>query len=87
MLWYYLCAVNVVGFALMAWDKLKAKLDGWRVQEKHLLGLAAIGGGVGVYLGMRVFHHKTRHALFSLGVPAIIVCQLALYLVLGFIGC
>lgn len=78
----YLACVNIVGFVLMGWDKSQAIRSGWRVPEKTLLGVALIGGGIGVYLGMRVFRHKTKHLQFNLGVPAILFVQLAL---LGYI--
>lgn len=73
----YLAVVNVVGFVQMAWDKFQAKRGGWRVPEKTLLGTAAIGGGIGVYAGMRMFRHKTLHTKFSVGVPAIMIVQAA----------
>lgn len=74
----YLAAMNIVGVAIMWWDKFRARTGGWRVPEKTLIGVAAIGGSLGVFAGMRWFRHKTQHAKFYLGVPAIIVMQLAL---------
>lgn len=73
----YLVLVNLAAFLAMGWDKFQAKRSGWRVPEKTLLGLAVIGGGIGEFFGMRLFRHKTKHLQFSLGVPAIIICQLA----------
>ena len=74
----YLAVINLIGFAIMGWDKAKAKQGAWRVPEKTLMGIAAAGGGVGVLMGMRTFRHKTKHAKFTVGVPAIIIAQLAL---------
>ena len=65
---YYL-AVNVITFALFAYDKWCAKHDRWRVKESTLLFWAAIGGGVGAFLAMDIFHHKTLHLKFKLFVP------------------
>ena len=39
---------------------------------------AALGGSIGVWGGMRVFHHKTLHNLFRWGVPTILLVQAAL---------
>lgn len=75
---YYLVLANVIGFAIMGFDKWRAINNAWRVPEKTLLGIAAIGGAVGVLAGMRVFRHKTRKPLFSFGVPALILVHVAL---------
>ena len=68
MLVYYLI-VNVIGFLLYGIDKLKAKADAWRIPEKTLLLIAAVGGAFGAFLGMKIFHHKTRKPLFKILVP------------------
>lgn len=56
-------------------DKWKAKRNRWRISEKMLLFLAIIGGSVGALAGMYIFHHKTLHKKFVLGVPLILVIQ------------
>ena len=48
-----------------------------RVPELTLLGLAAIGGSVGVLMAMKLFHHKTLHLKFKYGVPLILLLQVA----------
>lgn len=73
----YFAVINLVGFAQMAWDKYRAKTGGWRVPEKTLIGTALLGGSLGVLTAMRLLRHKTRHAKFSVGVPAIIALQVA----------
>lgn len=73
----YLIIINALGFVLMLTDKQKAKKRAWRISEKVLLGTAAIGGSIGVLLGMKCFRHKTKHKKFSIGVPVMIVLQLA----------
>ena len=70
--------VNVLAFLLYGIDKWKAKRSRWRIPESVLLGLAAIGGSVGAWLGMHVWHHKTQHKKFRYGVPAILVAQIVL---------
>ena len=78
LLTLYLVAINVVTLFLYGIDKWKAKRARWRIPERVLLGMAAIGGSVGAWLGMRVWHHKTQHAKFRYGVPAMLVAQAAL---------
>lgn len=74
----YLAAVNLITFLAYGLDKMKAKRDAWRIKESTLLLLAAIGGSLGALLGMQVFHHKTRHRKFTIGVPLILLAQIAL---------
>ena len=40
-----------------------------RIPEKTLLLLAALGGGIGAWLGMELFRHKTQHRSFRICVP------------------
>ena len=73
-----LALINVVTFLAYGDDKRRAKRPGARrTPEKTLLGLAAVGGSLGALLGMRLFHHKTRHWYFQYGVPAMLVLQVA----------
>ena len=74
----YLVVINVVAFVVYGVDKYKAKRGRWRTPEATLLGLAAIGGSIGAWLGMRVWHHKTMHKKFQYGVPLILIAQIAL---------
>ena len=74
----YLVSINVVNFFMYGIDKWKAKKSRWRIRETALLGLAVLGGSIGAWLGMKVWHHKTQHKKFKYGVPAIIIVQLAL---------
>ena len=74
----YLLFINAVGFVLMGIDKRRARRDQWRISEKTLFLPPLLGGTVGAILGMRVFHHKTKHWYFRYGLPALLVLQLAL---------
>ncbi len=76
MILVYFLFINVVTFIAFGVDKRKAKHNKWRIAEKTLLGLAAIGGSVGALLAMRMFHHKTKHKKFYIGVPVIILLQI-----------
>lgn len=73
----YLAAINLVTFVLFGTDKYKARHDKWRVKEAVLLGLSVIGGSVGAWLGMKVWHHKTLHNKFRYGIPLILLAQIA----------
>lgn len=72
----YLCVINAIAFFLYGLDKQKAKRHRWRIPEATLLGVAAFGGSIGAFLGMQIFHHKTKKAKFYVGVPLIFVLQL-----------
>ena len=65
----YLICINIIGFFIMWLDKHKARRNQWRIPEKVLLGIAFVGGAFGALSGMRVFHHKTKHVQFVIGVP------------------
>jgi uncharacterized membrane protein YsdA (DUF1294 family) len=58
-------------------DKWKAKKGKWRISEATLLILAAVGGSIGAWCGVKVWHHKTLHKKFRYGIPAIIILQIA----------
>ena len=74
----YLLAVNIATFFLYGIDKYKAKKGKWRISEATLLTMAAIGGSIGAWAGMRLWHHKTMHKKFKYGIPLIIIMQIAL---------
>jgi len=74
----YLLAVNAVTFIAYGIDKYKAKHVKWRISEATLLLLAVLGGSVGAWCGMKVWHHKTTHKKFKYGVPVILLLQVAL---------
>jgi uncharacterized membrane protein YsdA (DUF1294 family) len=74
----YLLLINAAAFLLMLVDKLKAKKNRWRIPERTLFGSALLGGSIGALLGMYTFRHKTRHLSFTLGMPAILIAQVAL---------
>ena len=82
----YLFIINVAAFALYGADKYRAQKHQWRIPERTLIGIALFGGSIGALLGMKVFHHKTRHVKFTIGVPLIIIIEVAavfLYLKAG----
>jgi uncharacterized membrane protein YsdA (DUF1294 family) len=79
----YLIIVNVVTLFVYGIDKWKSKRDKWRIPEAQLLGLAVIGGSIGAWVGMKIWHHKTMHKKFKYGVPAILIIQIILSILIG----
>ena len=75
---YYLIAINIITFFIYGIDKLKAKKGKWRIPESTLLLLAIIGGSIGAWLGIKVWHHKTLHKKFKYGIPLIVIAQIAI---------
>ena len=78
----YLLLINAAGLLIMLIVKIKAKRHRWRIPETVLLGFAVLGGSVGVWAGMMLLRHKTRHPKFCIGVPVILAVQIALYLLI-----
>lgn len=78
----YLELVNLAAFALMGIDKLRAKQGRRRIPETTLILSAVFGGGIGALAGMYLFRHKTRKQKFTVGIPVILVMQIAFFLLL-----
>ena len=77
-LYIYLAIINAVGFVIMHVDKQKAKKKRWRIPEKTLLGIAAIGGSLGSLLAMQLFRHKTKHIAFAAGIPVMLAVHVVI---------
>ena len=78
ILYLYLAIINALGFLLMLIDKQKAKKNAWRIPERVLMAVAAVGGSLGCLCGMYLFRHKTRHIKFSVGLPILFAVQAVL---------
>lgn len=76
--------INVISFLAYGIDKMKAKRGWWRIPEKVLLGLAFFMGEIGAFLGMKVFHHKTKHWYFKVFVPLFAVLQIIGFILLTY---
>ena len=82
----YLLIINILAFVLYGFDKRRARKDKYRISEGTLLWMARIGGGVGSWIGIRRFHHKTKHKRFVILVPLWTILWLIaiVYLVIKF---
>ena len=75
----YLALISVISIIVCIYDKIAAKkLPKHRTRESTLLLLCALGGSVAMLMTMLLIRHKTRHAKFMLGIPLIIILQLAI---------
>lgn len=74
----YLIVINIVGFLTMFIDKQKAKNGSWRIPENTIFVITAIGGGIGTIAGMYTFRHKTKKMSFKIGLPFLLIMDIAL---------
>ena len=81
----YLLLINLAGLFAMGADKQFARRKKRRIPEKTLFCIALIGGSLGAFFGMHLFHHKTKHWYFLFGMPFILVCQIAVLIYLSFV--
>lgn len=72
----YFIVMNLFGFFIMWLDKRKAKKGAWRIPEKTLFLITALGGGIGTTAGMYVFRHKTQKLNFVIGFPFITILEI-----------
>lgn len=80
----YFLIINIVGFLTMCIDKYKAKKGYWRTPEKTIFSITLLGGGIGTVTGMFLFRHKTKKMNFTIGLPTILVAEIAfiIYLII-----
>lgn len=69
----YVLAVNILTLFLMRVDKQKALRKQFRIPERTFFLLSFLGGALGTYIGMKLFRHKTKHRLFTVGIPVLII--------------
>lgn len=79
----YLLIINAIGILFMQRDKQKARHHKQRIPESTLMTIAVIGGSAGCLTGMLLFHHKTRHLKFTLGIPLLLVLNLGFVYILS----
>lgn len=71
----YLIVINLVSFIMMFLDKRNAQKHKWRIPERRLFLYALLFGGIGIWFGMYILRHKTKHKKFVIGIPAIMAVQ------------
>ena len=79
----YLILINLAAWGLMGADKYRARKHAWRIPERTLFAVALLGGSLGAILGMYLWHHKTKHWYFVIGMPLILVTQILVYVWIG----
>ena len=83
--YYYLAVINLIAVFITAYDKNAAIQGKRRVPERILFLFTVLGGGPAMYLTMLIIRHKTRKLKFMLGIPAIILLEFALFVVLRYV--
>ena len=73
----YFVIISIIGYVLPAVDKKRAKNGEWRIPEKTLFIVSILGGSAAMLISMKHYRHKTKHKRFMIGIPCIIVLQLA----------
>lgn len=81
----YFISINIFGFFIMWLDKQKAKKGRWRIPEKTLFIITALGGGIGTIAGMYTFRHKTQKVAFVIGFPLITILEIIAIIYFGII--
>ncbi|WP_346668908.1 DUF1294 domain-containing protein [uncultured Subdoligranulum sp.] len=79
----YLILINLAAWGLMRADKYRARKHAWRIPERTLFAVALLGGSLGAILGMYLWHHKTKHWYFVIGMPLILVAQILVCVWIG----
>ena len=74
----YIAILSLMAFIMMKIDKRQAQKRGQRIPEKNLWRVALFGGGIGAYMGMMAFRHKTKHTNFRIGFLMLALLQAAL---------
>ena len=80
LVWAVWLVINLITFILYGVDKRRAKRGQWRIPEKTLLSGTWLLGGVGAWMAMRMFRHKTKHIAFQVSAPVGAVLSAALML-------
>lgn len=75
----YLVVINIIAVIVTVHDKNAAQRGAWRVKERTLMLISALGGAPAMYLTMLTIHHKTRKPLFMIGIPVIFIIELILF--------
>lgn len=83
----YTLVINIISFVTMWYDKRKAIKNEWRIRERTLMLMAFFMGAAGIFLGMYIFGHKTRHKKFTIGVPLCLLVNIVVVSVTAAMWC
>lgn len=72
-IYMYLIVINTISFICFFIDKKRARNKLYRISESFLFSVSIIGGALGSFLGMKVFHHKSKKKKFIIGIPIILI--------------
>lgn len=78
LVWYFILC-NLIGLIMMKNDKKYAQMRKRRISERNLWLTAFVGGALGMFLGMRVYRHKTKHFSFKYGLPILALLDLFIF--------
>lgn len=79
-LYVYFAIFCIVTFALFSIDKKKAQNGLFRIPEYLLMEMSALGGALGAFLAMHIFHHKTQKPKFKYGIPLFLTIHIIIVL-------
>ncbi|MCQ2419351.1 MAG: DUF1294 domain-containing protein [Clostridia bacterium] len=71
----YIVVINLISFFVMWIDKSRARHKGWRIPEVVLLLIDLLGGSIGGIIAMDFLPHKSKHLLFSIGLPLMVIVE------------
>ena len=72
----YIIIINIISFFIMLYDKKQAIYHNFRISEKTIFIVSLLLGGIGTYVGMYAFRHKTKHLKFTIGIPIVIILNI-----------
>ena len=74
----YMLAISLLAVIVTIIDKKRAIKHKYRIPERTLIVISALGGSVAMLITMNIIRHKTKHLKFMVGIPIIIIVQIAL---------
>lgn len=80
----YILSISIISIFAVMLDKNAARKGKRRISENALMTLAAIGGGAAMYFSMRIIRHKTRKNKFMVGIPVIVMLEIAVLAIIYF---
>jgi uncharacterized membrane protein YsdA (DUF1294 family) len=84
----YVAVVSLCSVVVCIYDKVISKRNNvkLRIPEKTLFLWSAAGGSLAMFTTMLLMRHKTKHVSFMVGIPLIMILQVALLVALVWFG-